>query len=124
MRGLEGLETRGNAAIHGGVQQHFLDLIHGHAIGQRAFDMELDLVRRLQRCQHGEIEHAAGLSIEARPGPGITPAPLGGDLLEGHHEVVGLGDAAVDVVLAQNVATDGQTLFEMFAFTAHDVLRG
>ena len=82
------------------MQQDFLDFFDGHAVGQCTFDVQLDFSGTVERGQHGEVKHAAGLAAQAVAGPGIAPAPFGGDVLESHRKVIGFGNGAVHVISA------------------------
>ncbi|MNV57851.1 hypothetical protein D3C71_1502000 [compost metagenome] len=110
------------------MQQDFLDLFHRHAVVQRALDVQLDLGRTVQRRQHRQVQHAARLLFQAGPPPGVAPAPFGGDVLKGHHEVVGAGQRAVHVFGTQHFAAQVQALIEQglgFGFdVCHEFLGG
>ncbi|HEX7563040.1 MAG TPA: hypothetical protein VF396_07260, partial [Bradyrhizobium sp.] len=44
------------------------------------------------------------------------------DVLKRHHEIICLGNAAVDILRAKHLSPNGQPLFEMFALAAHAIL--
>jgi hypothetical protein len=56
------------------------------------------------------LPRAVSIALEPGARPGIAPAPFRRDLLEGHHEVVGFGETAVDIIGAK----DGTPHFEAF----------
>src|SRR5688500_2143609 len=49
------------AAIDRHLQEHLADLFPGDAVPQGASDMELQLVRPVERGNHRQVEHAARL---------------------------------------------------------------
>src|SRR5262249_19682706 len=91
-RGAEGVDGGGNAGIDGGVEKNLADLLARDAIGQRAPHMELQLMRLVERRQHGEVEHAARLPRKARPPPHRAPAIFGDEFLQRPIEIVGALD--------------------------------
>src|SRR5437773_9887333 len=57
----ERLDSRAHAAVHRHPQQHLADLFAGAAIGERAPDVGLELVRPVQGGEHAEVDEAAEL---------------------------------------------------------------
>src|SRR5437870_13922464 len=80
--------------------------------------MEADLVRPVQRRQHGEVEHTARLLIEPGPVPDLAPAPFGDELLERLGECVGVRDRAVDIFSAEHLPPHRQTSVKKLAVSA------
>jgi hypothetical protein len=115
VRRLEGVEAGRDAAIDGGVEKHFLDLLDRDAVILGAAHMELHLRRAVERRQHGEVEHAPRLAVEPLAVPGIAPTPFGHHVLERHHEVVGRLQRIVDISGAEHLAPGGKPLVEQVA---------
>src|SRR5512134_1523026 len=112
----EGVDAGRHAAIDRHLKQDFLDLVLGEAVLQRTLDMELQLMRPVQRAEHRQIDDAAGSLVHARPGPQRAPAELGRPFGHGAGELISARNRLVDVVLAENLFTDLEALFEQFAF--------
>src|SRR5262245_56127550 len=72
--GAERDHGRRHAAVDRDLQEHFLDLVLGEAVVQRAADMELELVLLAERAQHAEVENRARLARQPRPVPDVVPA--------------------------------------------------
>src|SRR4029077_17336719 len=70
-------------------------------------------------AQHRQIEHAAGLAIEAGPRPARAPAKLGRPFRHRAGEFVSARNRLVDGVLAKHFLANFETLFEQFSL-AHD----
>src|ERR1700754_2320042 len=70
----EGIHTGGNPAIDRDLEEDFADLVLADAVGQCAFDMHLQLVRAVERAQHGEVQHAAGFLRQGLEAPDGSPA--------------------------------------------------
>src|SRR3974377_787338 len=73
----ERLDARRNPCVDRRLQQHFLDLLLGAPVPQRAHHMQLELVLTIERREHRDIEKAARLARQALPSPNGAPAVLG-----------------------------------------------
>src|SRR3954463_8146773 len=110
LRDAEGLQAGRHAAVHGGLQQHLLDLLLRGAVVDRPADVRAELGRAVQRGEHGEVDEAAGLALEARAVPDRAPAELRDELL---HRLAELGAAlqrAIDVGVAEDRPADRHAL--------------
>src|SRR5690606_5176266 len=65
----ESITRRRQAAIDCRVKQDLAQFIDGEAIVERADHMAAELARAVQRRQHGNVEDAAQLAIDAFAGP-------------------------------------------------------
>jgi hypothetical protein len=119
---LEGVERCGRAAIRAAVQEDLADLLLRHAVVERALEMELELVRAVDRGEDRKIEHAADLRRQALAHPGGAPHVLGDVVLEVGHELVGLRDRILDVLGAQDFLADREALLVRLAL-AHRLLQ-
>jgi hypothetical protein len=54
-------------------------------------------------------------SVEPRPAPRLSPCPLRQEPLEGHHEVVRVRQAGIDVLSAENLAAHFEPTIESIA---------
>ena len=104
-----------HAAIHGNLKQDLLDLVLGDAVLQRALDMQLQLMGPVESAEHGEIDDAAGSSIDTWPGPQRAPAKLGRPFRHRPGEFVGACDRFVDIVFAKHFLADLQALVEQLS---------
>src|SRR6185437_14202670 len=109
-RRAEGVDRGGHAGIDPGLQEDLGDLLARDAVVERAPDMQLDLVRPVERGQHGEVEEAARLARQAGPRPHLAPAIFRDEILQHLAEAVGAGERAVDMLGAQHLPTHGETL--------------
>src|SRR5687768_16993585 len=71
----ECLDACGRAAVDRHLHQGLADLVQRAAIGQRAFEMKLELVPLPGRGQDAQIVHAALPVGEVRLSPDLAPAP-------------------------------------------------
>src|ERR1044071_8217783 len=102
----ECIDARRHAAIHGDLKQDLLDLVLGETVFQRALDMELQLMRPVERTEHREIDDAARTAIQPRPRPQRAPAELGRPFRHRAGELVRACDRLVDVILAEHFLAD------------------
>src|ERR1700734_2499955 len=125
MSRLERIKARGNSAIDRRLNQNFLNFFRRHAVSERAPDMHLDLGHPVQSRDHRNIDETSDFRLEPRATPRIAPAPFCGDRLERHHEIVGIGNRAIDITLAKNPSTYLQPLLEelrgLCVWCGHDV---
>ena len=70
--------------------------------------MGLEFLHFSERSNHAEIENRALARLERIVAPGLAPAILGDDALEIAVEIVGALERAIDIVLAQHLAADGE----------------
>src|ERR1700730_3836362 len=63
-----------HAAVDRDLQEHFLDLVLGEAVVERAADMQLELVLLAERAEHPEVEDRARLARQAGTVPDVVPA--------------------------------------------------
>src|SRR5215831_21148995 len=89
-KGLAGDAEAVDAGRHPGVardlQQDLLDLFLRHAVVERRFDVQLELVRAVQCRDHRDVYDAPEFPWQPGPRPDEAPARLGGVLLHGHGE--------------------------------------
>jgi hypothetical protein len=76
--------------------------------------VDLELVRAIQRAQHGDVEQAAGFLRQPLAAPDGAPAVLGHELLQRHVEVVGGRKRLVDEFGADDRFANGEALIEEF----------
>src|SRR6202040_1638936 len=84
----ERVDPARDAGIDRDLGHHLADLVLGHAVPERALDMQLQFVRAIEDADHGDVEHAAGLAREAVAAPGGAPAIFSDELLERTIEIV------------------------------------
>ena len=114
LREAERIDGCGNARVDRDLHQGLADLFLRCAVADRAFDVNLELVRPVQRGEHRDVEQAARLLRQAFAAPHRAPAVLGDELLERHVEVVGVGERLVDEFRADHRFADRQALVEHF----------
>jgi hypothetical protein len=74
----------------------------------------------IERAQHRQVQHAAGLARQAVAAPDIAPAVFGRQFLHRHVEVIGALERLLHELLAQHILPDGQTAIK--SFLAHQFL--
>src|SRR5690606_18911129 len=99
----ERLERGGDAAVDRRLQQRFLDLLLGGAVGDRPAHVHAQLVVAAERGEHDEVEQAAGAPVQAGPAPDVAPAGAGDELLHRAGEVAHRRQGPFDVGLAQHL---------------------
>jgi len=109
-----------DAGIDADLQQHLGDLVPRHAVGERAADMQLELMHAAERREHGEVQHAARLALEPGARPHPAPAILGDEILKRPGERIGVGERTVDVVRAEHRAPHRQPV--IIEFLVHPIL--
>src|SRR4249920_286108 len=102
-------------AVHGCVSKRVPYLGHGDPAPQRALHIDAELIEATQRGENAEVQDASGPMIETWVAPRRSPGPLRDDPLERHHEVVGFGEACVDVLRAKHFAAHLEALLEQLA---------
>src|SRR6266550_6501735 len=70
----ERIDAGRDAGIDRDLHEDFADLVLGQPVGQRAADVQLQLVRPVEDRDHRQIEHRALLAREARTAPARAPA--------------------------------------------------
>src|SRR4029079_4980477 len=108
----ERLHRRGHAAVDRRLEQHLLDLLWCAAVANRAAHVDAQLVRAVERGQHSQVDEAALLAAEAGARPDGAPAVLGDELLHRPRELAGLCERALDVRVAEHLATDALALLQ------------
>src|SRR5271154_2792649 len=83
-RDAHAVDAGGHAAIYRHLQQHLANLLASHPIVERRLDMQLQLMRTIQRADHRDIDETAFAQLEPRPCPHISPAVLGREFLHRH----------------------------------------
>src|SRR6266849_1095371 len=81
-RAAERLDRGRNAGVDRELDEHLADLLLADPVAQRAADVELELVRLVQRAEHGEVEQAAGFFRQLLAAPYRAPAIFGHEFLE------------------------------------------
>src|SRR5579863_1251432 len=90
-----------HAAIDGGLQQHFLNLLARDADGKRGLEVHAKFLVAIERHKHGEREQTASLSRQARPTPDFAPGIAGDQVLERFIEFIAIFERSVYVRVAQ-----------------------
>src|SRR6185503_15299416 len=108
------------AAVDGDLQQDFADLLARDTIRERTLDMDLELMRSVERADHREVDEAAVATLETGSAPDATPAILRGEFLHGATEVVGTGEGLFHVLLAKHGLADFQSA--LIQILVHDLL--
>src|SRR4249919_3818464 len=88
-RDAHGIDAGRDAAINRDLQKYLADLGAREAVGERALDVDLELVRPVECGDHAEIQQAAIPPRETRASPHAAPAVLGRQLDDGSAEIVG-----------------------------------
>ena len=94
----------GDASVDGYVQQGLHDVLLGGASAGAGADVHGNLGEVFAGGEDGEGEHGAFALADGWIAPKITPSGLGDHLLELAVEVAGVGEAAVDMVVAEYLA--------------------
>src|SRR5690606_20314136 len=103
-----------HAAVDGGLQEYFLDLVLRQAIVDGAAHVQLQLVRAVQGSDHRQVQQRSVAAAQPRTVPHVAPAVLRDQLLHVDVEVGGVIDRGVDVFGTQHGAARGQPLVEEF----------
>src|SRR5262249_34873667 len=103
-----------HANVNRDLQKHFFDLILSQTVGEGAFHVRFDLMRTIERGEHGKIQHAACLAIQARTAPDLAPAILGHEFLQWTVEVICGRKSVIDKIRSQNLAPNGKPFLEHF----------
>src|SRR6266700_1521616 len=111
-RGPEAAERRRITAVDRRVQQDLADLLLGDAVADGAVEMQLELLGFPQRDQHRDVQHAADSARQPRARPHHAPRRLGREHLHGHRELVGVLELPFDVLRAQHLLAQLQSLLE------------
>lgn len=101
-----------NAAIDGGVEQHFVDFVGCGTVVEGASQVAGQLVLTAQGGEHGEGDQAAGLEGEAFAAPHGAPGVFGDEGLQGPGKVGGACEGAVDEVVSHDLPADGEAAFK------------
>src|SRR5262245_5927631 len=91
-----------NAAVDGDLQEDLADLLARDAVRERALHVQLELVRAIERGDHGEVDQTPVAPLETWPAPDAAPAVLGRELLHRLAELVRRGERAIHVVVAEH----------------------
>jgi hypothetical protein len=91
-----------DAAIHGALEQDFLDLVDGETVPQRRSDVHRELVLATRRDERRNRDAAARPAIEARPRPDLPPGVARDEVLELLGEVGRARGRAVDMLVAEH----------------------
>src|SRR6266853_648434 len=110
----ERLDPGGHAAVHRHLKEDLADFLAGAAVGERALDVGLELVRPVQGREHSEIDEAAELARQLRPRPQPSPAGLRDQLLHRHAEIVDRLQLPLDVLGPEHFLAHGESLVAQF----------
>src|SRR5690606_29556496 len=69
LRDPEGLERGRRADVGGGLEQGLLDLGHRGPVGDRATDMDGELVRTVEGREHRQVEQRPGPAVQSGAAP-------------------------------------------------------
>src|SRR5258708_400424 len=105
---------RGHAAVDGDLQEDLLDFVFRETVGERAADMQLQLVLLAERAQHAQVQDRTRLARQAGAGPDIVPAIRVQQVDELAVEVVHPGHRLVDPFGAEHLAACLQSCVEAF----------
>ena len=94
----------GDASVDGYVQQGLHDVLLGGASAGAGADVHGNLGEVFAGGKDGEGEHGAFALADGWIAPEVAPGGLGDHLLELAVEIIGSGEAAVDVVIAEYLA--------------------
>src|SRR5208283_427289 len=62
-----------HAAIHGHLQQHLANLLARHPVVERRLDVQLQLMRSIERADHPDVDETAIAQRQPRPRPYMAP---------------------------------------------------
>src|SRR5882757_5753383 len=105
--GGEGRVGRGDSAVDGRLQEHFLDVVGGEAVAQRGPDVHGQFVQVAVGDQGGQGDAAAGAPVESGAGPDLAPCVAGDEVLEFGGEGGGALDRLVHVRVAEHLSAYG-----------------
>src|SRR6185312_4989761 len=111
---MEGRVGGRHAAIDGGLQQHFLDLVLGHATLDRRAQVQLELLVAAEGHHHRQHEQSPRTLVEPRARPDLAPGVAGDQVLEVLVEIVAPGERTVDIAVAQHAAPFAQAAIVAF----------
>src|ERR1051326_22170 len=109
-RDAERIDGRRRAGVAADLQEDLADLGLGDAVAQRAAQMRAQLMRPVEDRDHRQVEHAARLERQTLATPDSTPAVFVEDVLERLIEVVDVLERVVDILVAQHLAADAESL--------------
>src|SRR5580765_5526705 len=65
LRDAEAVDSRGDTAVDRHLQKDLLNVVFAQPVLDRSLDVNFDLVRSIERREHGQIEKASSLLIES-----------------------------------------------------------
>src|SRR5579875_473361 len=102
----ECFDTGRHPGVDGNLQERLANFLGRAPITQGPADVELELLSAIQGGENAEVVEASLLPAEPVTAPDCTPAVLGQEPLEVPVEVVDVPNSSLDVIIAQNGATD------------------
>ena len=113
----------GHAGVDRDLQQDFLDVARFELVRKAGLQMQLELLPPAQRRRRHQDEQPACPAIEAGPRPDRAPRVARDQRLEIARQVGGLGNRAIDVVVAEHVAADGEPRFAAVGGRGHEEIQ-
>src|ERR687889_2240327 len=94
------------STVDGALQQNLLYLVLRETVSKGTADVYLQLLQLAQCYQRGQGDAAAGPAVQSRTGPDLAPGIACDEVLKVGGEVRCALYGGVDVLVAQNLATD------------------
>ena len=113
---MEGGVGGGDAAVDGGLQKEFFDLVAGDAAVEGGAQVHAELIGTIQGDQHCQSDEAASFTGEARTGPNLSKDVARDEVLKLAVELVPIALRAVHVGIAEDGAPHGHALLIAFTF--------
>src|SRR5829696_6540527 len=82
----------------------------GATVANGSAEVQTQFVRSIQRRHHRQVEQTTRLCRQTRASPNRSPAEFSDQLLERLQELVGVRHRVIDVIVAEDLTTDGETL--------------
>ena len=101
----ECLDTRRHAGVHHHLDQRVAQFVECAAVAQRTAEVQLELVRAVERGEDAQVVEAALLIGERAAAPHAAPAVLGDHLLHVAIEAVGGGERLRDELRTEHSRT-------------------
>src|SRR6185312_1779880 len=105
------IDRRREAAVDGDLPQHRGEFFVRQPVADRPPKMRLELVHPAKTSDHPKIEQAAVARLEIVVAPHRAPREFVQEVLEFAIEVGGVGDGAVDILVAEHPAAHADALF-------------
>jgi len=112
--GSHAVEGSRKPTINSGLENDLDDLLFAYTVSQSPTNMNPELMRSVQCCEHAKIEDTAFLLGQAWPLPDIAPSPLRHHFLKSRREVRNAVERSLHMRVTEHLTPHRDTFFEQF----------